>query len=465
MKLNADFILKTLPDAILVQGGTNQNDVTFSIDSRTLEPNEFFIALSGNRVDGHDFVQEALKQGASGIIIAHDKKNLIKNISSSLLKGKWIVSVADTRNALITLAAAWRSLYNGQVIGITGSVGKTSTKQQLSTILQIHNVAYVASRGNQNTILGVALTLLRVRPEHGVVIVEMGINKRGEMAKLAELARPTAAIITTIGHSHMEGLGSLVDIAMEKRDIFKYFKEDSIGIINGDLPLLASVAYPHPVIKFGSKTTNQVQARKIMIGADQTTFILKLYGEKQKVTIPTNHRGGVFNALAAAAAAYLLKVPTSAIVQGIQTPLFVPGRFEQRALKSGNGIIINDCYNASPESMKAALIAFQNIPTKGQKIAVLGDMLELGVNSPFWHRQLGRLLRKAPSVKQVILVGTLVSWAKKTIPLGVKIEHVANWKEAVERLTPLLNQESAVLVKGSQGMELANLVNEVARNV
>jgi UDP-N-acetylmuramoyl-tripeptide--D-alanyl-D-alanine ligase len=464
MKLRLDFIVQALPNSTIIQRGIERDtDLTFSIDTRTLTRGDIFVAITGNRVDGHDFIENACKLGASGIIIAHGKKECLKKIPATLLNNLTIIAVNDTRDALIAVAMAWRKEYRGKVIGITGSVGKTSTKQILSTILTVHNVPHMVSAGNQNTALGVSLTLLKVREEHAVLLVEMGINKRGEMVRLAEIAQPTAAVVTVIGHSHMEGLGSLVDIAGEKRDIFKFFKEDSIGIINGDQPFLAGVAYHHPVIKFGTKTTNQVQARKIVVGADQTVFIMKLYGQKHKVVLPTTHRGAVFNVLAASAAAYLLGIPADAILQAIQMPLFVPGRFEKRALPSGKGFIINDCYNASPESMKAALIAFQQVATSAQKIAVLGDMLELGVNSPFWHRQLGRLLRKAPGVKHVILVGSLVEWTKKTVPVSVKVDHVHTWQEAVVRVRELAKQESAILVKGSQGMGLINLVNEVAQ--
>src|SRR5439155_24810468 len=160
------------------------------------------------------------------------------------------------------------------------------------------------------------------------------------------------------------------------------------------------------------------------------------------------------------AAAHLLEVPATTIVSVIQDLVPVAGRFEQCALYKGKGgIVINDCYNANPESMKAALLALQQIETNAQKIAVLGDMLELGVNSPFWHRQLGRFLRKIPSLKHVILVGSLVHWTKRTAPVGLKIDLVATWQDAVSKLEEKLNQESVVLVKGSRAMGLRNLVN------
>lgn len=457
MHLREEFIRQAVPGVSFLYS-TFSPSMSFSIDSRTLKKDDIFIALVGGKCDGHDFVADVLKKGAAGCIIDEKKKQCLKNIDSELLKNKLVMLVPDPRTALIQLAMAWRAQFTYPVIAITGSIGKTSTKQILCNILDVHGMPYVASSGNYNTILGLSLTLLKMNAEHKVAIVELGINRRGEMAQLVQVAKPTAAVITAIGHSHMEGLGSIIDIAAEKRDIFKLFKEDNIGIVNGDQALLANVGYNHPVIKFGAKTTNQVQARKIKIESDQASFVLKLYGDKYNVTLKNNHSGAIFNALAAITVAYMLKIPATTIFEGLKIPLTISGRFEQKMLKSGKGIIINDCYNASPESMKAALLALQNIKTKAQKIVVLGDMLELGVNSPFWHRQLGRFLRKVPSVRQVILVGSMVEWTKKTVPVGVHVDVVPSWQEAISALQNKLSQDSVVLVKGSRGMALNNLV-------
>ena len=278
----------------------------------------------------------------------------------------------DMMQAFIKLACAWRDQFNYPVVGITGSVGKTSTKEILKSILHANNIPFIASEGNQNTRVGVAINIFKMRSNHQAAIFELGISKRGEMAELAKIARPSTAVITGIGHAHMEGLGSLADIALEKRDIFKYFNDSSIGIINGDQPLLANVGYNHPMIKFGSKTVNQIQARKIHATGTNISFVMKIYKEKCNVTLQHPHEGAVMNSLAATAIAYLLRVPTAKIIEGIQQPLRVSGRFEEKALSAKKGKIIHDCYNANPESMKAALLAFQKIETKAQKIAVLG---------------------------------------------------------------------------------------------
>jgi UDP-N-acetylmuramoyl-tripeptide--D-alanyl-D-alanine ligase len=461
MRFDEHFITGALSNVSILHG-TFPRNTQFSIDSRSLQEGDIFIALIGEQVDGHVFVKNVLQTGAAGCIIAADKKQVLDTIDPELLRSKLIIMVPDTLHALFRLAAAWRAQFSYPVIGITGSVGKTSTKELLAHILTTDGKKVIASFGNQNTKIGLSLNLLRMRSSHDVAVFEMGISKRGEMTELAQLVRPTTAIITCIGHQHMDGLGSLNDIALEKRDIFKYFTEESIGIINGDQSILSHVSYSHPVVKFGSKTTNQVQARKINPEGSSIHFVLKLYKKKYVMSLDRPHVGAVFNSLAASTAAYLLGVSDETIVKAIHNAPEVSGRFEQRPLKKGSGIVINDCYNANPESMKAALLALESIETSARKIAVLGDMLGLGVNSPFWHRQLGRFLRKIPSLKQVILVGDLVKWTEDWLPTGISAVRVATWQQAVEVLETQLASESLVLVKGSLAVGLGNLVQEIS---
>lgn len=464
MRFDVHFLKGVLPESEIIEDVFPEN-IQFSIDTRTMQKGDVFIALPGCNTDGHEFLANALEKGAAGLLIAQHKKVVLQKLKTQI-KNKLVIAVADPLQALIRLAAAWRAQFDYPVVGITGSVGKTSTKEIIANIFAVHGSNFLVSQGNQNTLIGLSLNMLRMRSDHQVAIFELGISKRGEMARLAQQLKPTTALITNVSHSHMEGLGSLADIALEKRDIFKYFDEDSIGIINGDQPILAQVGYNHPVIKFGSKTINQIQARKINLDVNHSSFVLKMYKEKYRITLKNVHESAIFNSLAAAAVAYLLKIPSATIVQGIQQPLVVSGRYESRSLKKYKGILINDCYNANPESMKAALLAFQKIDTKAQKIAVLGDMLELGVGSPFWHRQLGRFLSKVPSLTQVILVGEQVQWThtellKRTIPIGSRTQVVPTWKDAVEKLKDQLCDETVVLVKGSHALGLENLVAEL----
>lgn len=461
MCFDENFLREVLSDVTLVQDKFPK-DASFCIDTRRLLPGDIFVALQGANVDGHDFIKQALLAGASGLFIAQEKRKVLDAVPANLLSDKLVVLVPDVLDALTKLAAAWRARFEFPVVAITGSVGKTSTKQLVGNVLSLNKNNFFVSEGNQNTKIGLALNMLKLSDQHEGAVFEVGISRRGEMAALVDMLQPSTALITGVGHSHMEGLGALSDIALEKRDVFKNFKEDSIGIINGDQPILAGVGYCHPVIKFGSKTTNQIQARKINFKTNRVEFVLKIYKKKYNVVLENPHSGSVFNALAATAVSHLLGVADSVIVEAIQQPLVVESRFEHRQLRGDKGVMINDCYNANPESMKAALLALENIETSAQKVAVLGDMLELGVNSPFWHRQLGRFLRKVPSLREVILVGDLVEWTKKTVPLGVRAEHVASWEDAVKKLQERLGKDNVVLVKGSNGMNLKNLVDHFA---
>jgi UDP-N-acetylmuramoyl-tripeptide--D-alanyl-D-alanine ligase len=456
MHLTEGFLKKVLPEAIVLHGTLNCQ-VTFSVDSRFITKDELFVPVQGARSDGHAFLENALCMGA-GALVARTKKKLIDGLPKEVLVKSLIILVDNPLEALLALAAAWRSQFAYDIIGITGSLGKTSTKHMLEAILAQDGRRCFVSHGNQNTLIGVALNMVRLNDQYKVAVFEMGINQTAEMKKLAQLLKPTTALITGVGHSHLQGLGTLSRVAAEKRAIFSYFTESSIGIINGDQPALSSVGYTHPVIRFGTKTTNQIQARRVELKDNKLSFVLKIYKNKYDVTLNVQHRGMIMNALAAASVAHFLCVDGPVIVKALEALKERPQRFERCALKGYRGMLIDDCYNASPESMRAALLALEEFETTGKKIAVLGDMLELGENSPFWHRQVGRFLRKISSLSHLILVGTEVKWMEKVIPVGITVEKVASWQEAIERLKYTLENDAVVLVKGSRGMQLHNVV-------
>lgn len=460
MQLDERFVLGTVSQVSIVHNNFPK-EVTFSVDSRTIQQGDVFVAVHGAAFDGHDYIQKALLNGAGGCIIAESHKDLVVKYASQL-RDKLVIVVPDPLKALYELASAWRDAFQGHVIGVTGTVGKTSTKELLGRIINESGIPCLVSCENQNTKIGIALNILRLRAHHQMAVIEVGISKRGEMAELVKLLRPTSGIITNIGHQHMDGLGSLQDIAMEKRQLFKYFTENSVGIVNGDQPLLADVSYLHPVIKFGSKTTNQIEARKIKYSSIDVSFMLKIYGKRYSVVVHKAHIGSVFNTLAATAAAHLLNIPHESLLKTIQKIHIVPGRFQELPMKNG-GIVIDDCYNANPESMKSALLAFQQVKTDAKKVVVLGDMLGLGTNAPFWHRQIGRFLRKISSVRRVILVGTQVSWIQKTAPIGVVFDRVDHWNDAMALLNTELSQQTVLLVKGSHDVGLRNLVEALTQ--
>jgi UDP-N-acetylmuramoyl-tripeptide--D-alanyl-D-alanine ligase len=452
MRFDKQFLMKALPNAILKYDNF-PHYLNVSVDSRTISKDDVFVALKGQFVDGHDYISEVLAKEAAGLIIEESKLAILDKIDATVLKEKLVVIVKDGLQALVQLATAWRAQFNCTVVGITGSVGKSSTKEILRNILNEYGVSHYVSCGNQNSLIGASINILKMREVHQIAVFELGISARGEMAQLVGIVKPTIGVITSIGHSHMAGLGALSDIAEEKRMIFKFFKENNIGIINGDQSLLSQIGYVHPVIKFGFKTTNQIQARKIRFANHKIQFTLKIYQQKfVNVKINGNHECVVYNSLGAAAVACLLNIPAEIIVRGIELPIHLKGRFEMKAITGGQGgMIIDDCYNASPESVKAALLGFDRLQFGDyQKIVVLSDMNELGVDAPFWHRQIGRILCKMSSLDGVLLIGNHIREVEKTLPIYLKAKLATNWEVALDFLqTKLKTEKLLLLVKGS----------------
>ena len=457
MQLDKEFVKNALSNAQMINGDFAPNS-SFSVDTRTLQPGDVFVALQGQQSDGHQFIGDALAKKASGLLVAQHRRSEIENLYGPALQSVKILYVEDTLAALVNLAKEWRSKFTYPVVGITGSVGKTSTKEMVANILRTSGEPFYVSFGNQNTIIGVALNILKMRPGCKAAIFEVGISDRGAMAKIADMLRPTYALITGVGHAHMQGLGSLTDVAAEKRAIFSCFTDINIGIVNGDQDVLSTISYAYPVLKFGLKTSNQIQARKISIKNNVITFVAKIYKKKYSIILQSSHEGAVMNALAALAIAYMIEVPTEVAIAGVQKPLAVQGRFEFCNTKD-HGLFINDSYNANPESVKAGLLAFNAYESDLSRILVLGDMLELGVDGAFWHRQIGRFLRKISGVKHLILVGKMSEWIKKTAPLGLTIEHFDTWQQALPAIKTITNSKTITFVKASRGVGLQNIID------
>src|SRR3989339_757003 len=279
MQLDNEFVKNTLSNVQMINGDFAPNS-SFSVDTRTLQAGDIFVALQGKQCDGHQFIK-------------------------------------------VNLAKEWRSKFTYPVVGITGSVGKTSTKEMVANILRVSGEPFYVSHGNQNTIIGVALNILKMKPGLKAAIFEVGVSERGAMCKIADMLRPTYALITGIGHAHMQGLGSLAEVAAEKRAIFSCFTDINIGIVNGDQDVLSTISYAYPVLKFGLKTSNQIQARKISIKNNVITFVAKIYKKKYSIILQSSHEGAVMNALAALAIAYMIEVPTEVAIAGVQKPLAV----------------------------------------------------------------------------------------------------------------------------------------------
>lgn len=453
-----DFISKVLGGAYL-HNGPFPLDSSFSVDSRTLKKGDIYVALQGNRVDGHDFIEQALDSGASGFIASEYRQKELLQKFGKQFENKHVLFVPDTLHALIELARSWRSQFNYPVVGITGSVGKTTTKQMVENILKLTDLNHLVSFGNQNSLIGISLNILKMRAHHQVAIFEVGISRSGVMKDLVALLRPTYALITKVGHSHTQGLGDIQSVAQQKRDIFSSLSQTDIGMINGDQQELSEIAYTHPVVRFGLKTTNQIQARKVVVEKNCISFTAKIYHEKYSVVLPSCNEGRVINALAAMTIGYMLKIPSEILIKGVEQPVNVPGRFQELKHSSGS-VIINDAYNANPESVKNSLLSLNAYEPEKEKVVVLGDMLELGGESGFWHRQVGRFLHKVEQVYHVVLVGKEVKATLQALPIHIKATHFYTAQEAETFLkTMLLEKNRVFLCKGSNSIGLLKLVD------
>jgi UDP-N-acetylmuramoyl-tripeptide--D-alanyl-D-alanine ligase len=462
MQVDLDFIASVIPQ-VYVYGNPWLSAADYAIDSRAVEQGDIFVALSGAKFDGHDFIQEALNNGAAGLILNESKRNFVLEKYGKALESKSVLFVPDTLTALIELARAWRKKFDIPVVGVTGSVGKTTTKEIIRNILKVAEMSSLVSSGNQNTMIGASVNILKIRPHHKAAIFEMGISDIGNMRNLTELIQPNLAIITQIAHAHMQGLGGLAAISKEKREIFSLFKEHNIGIINGDQKELAKVSYRHPVVSFGKKRTNQIQARKIVADQNSIAFTLKIYKNSYPVVLPTCNQVRIMNALAAVSVGYMLQIPDELLVKGIELPLVVKGRFE--VMQSGLGAeIINDAYNANPDSVKASIVAFDAYQTPKQKIMVLGDMLELGADAAFWHRQIGRYLSKIHNLSKIILIGNYVQDMKKSLPYGVQHQSFDTVELAYSYIRSLAEDKNNVLLfKASNSMRFSYLIENILK--
>ena len=476
MRLSLSFLMAALPQSeLLVKDSTGfvavtdamnwlckDKELSVAFDSRTCEAGSLFIALKGCNVDGHSFISDVLGAGAAALLVS-DKK-MLDQIPSPVWQQQLIIVVEDTMKAMIALAVAWRALLTMPIVGITGSVGKTTTKEMMRSILRAAAIESTVSPNNQNTIIGLCSTILAIKTTDKVAVCEVGISLQGEMQERISILKPTIGVITTIGTMHSIGLGGINGIAAEKLKIFSFFESHNVGIIHGDKRMLTDAYYNHPIAKFGLKTKNQVQARKISIdttsdGQLKLHFTLKWYGKQAKITLVGGHKGYILNALAASTVAYFLQIPFDDVVQGLEDYKGFDGRFQLRKLSVCEGKLISDCYNAGPESMRAAIEAFGKMPVASKKIAVIGDMLELGDKDIFWNRQVGRMIAKAATIDEVILVGPLAAHAQATLPFRTKVALAPTWQEAVPLLKNALIDNAFVLVKGSRSVALKNLVD------
>lgn len=452
--------------------GTYNKDAEFCgvcIDTRKITKNCLFVCIKGERFDAHQFAEEALKKGAAAVMV-HENVDL----SGTYIK------VDDTSKALLALGGYYRSLFNIPVVALTGSVGKTTTKEFTSLVVS-SKYKTIKTQGNLNNEIGLPQTLFQIDDDTEAAVVEMGMNHFGEIHRLVNATRPTLALITNIAVSHIENLGSREGILKAKLEILDGLSEGAPLIINGDNDMLATVlendeiCSKYNVISFGIKNKFNYNAENIKEENGSTSFdvvytVSKQIDEtdgvkaefslcRQKITIPTVGIHNVYNALAAFAVGITLNIKPEKIATALSS--YVPTGMRQRLNTVGGRICIEDCYNASPDSMRASLGTLGNM-NANKKIAVLGDMLELGDYSKEAHLSVGKMAGEN-NIDCVLAFGNdakyYVSAAKEN---GVKDAVLFDDKTKLsDYLASLAQDGDAVLFKGSRGMKLEDVMNTV----
>jgi UDP-N-acetylmuramoyl-tripeptide--D-alanyl-D-alanine ligase len=423
-----------------------------SIDTRTLGAGELFVAIGGPRHDGHDHLATAVARGAAGAMIARGRR-----LPAGLPEGLPVVAVDDTTRALGALASGHRADFTGPLVAITGSNGKTTTKEMCAAILA-HAGPCLRTAGNLNNEYGLPLTLLRRSPQDRFAVVEIGMNHRGEIAPLAAIARPCVALVTNVGTAHIEHLGSRDEIAREKGDLLAALDADGSGVIPADDDYADALALRvrGRILRFGRGPGADVRADGPV--GEATGFRFELASPAGRATVRVAGLGEtvVSNALAAAAAALAAGAALADVVAGLAGYHPVAGRLERRALPCG-AVLIDDSYNANPQSMEVALRMLASCPAEGRRIAVLGDMGELGPASDKAHREAGRLAARLGIDRLFALGAQAERVASGALEAGMSAScaHVgASHEDVASRLREELAAGDWVLVKGSRSMRM-----------
>jgi UDP-N-acetylmuramoyl-tripeptide--D-alanyl-D-alanine ligase len=424
---------------------------TISTDTRTLGPRALFVALKGERFDGHAFLDQAARQQAAGALV--EKSGIETRGTAPELP---LLIVEDSRLALGKLAANWRGRFSMPLIALTGSNGKTTVKEMLASILRAASAedAVLATRGNLNNDIGVPLTLLELKPDHRYAVIEMGMNHAGEIRYLARLAAPEVALINNAAAAHIEFFGSVEGIARAKGEIFEGLKPGGTAVINADdhhAGLWRELAGGRRIVDFGLSRGAEVSATYRLRWLESEIVVKTPLGEARAVLkAPGLHN--VRNALAASAAAVALKVPAQAIARGLERYAGVKGRLQQKAGLNG-ATLIDDTYNANPESARAAIAVLAQAP--GEKLLVLGDMGELGSGAAEMHAEIGRYAREQ-GVGRLFALGEHAAHAAQAFGAGAR--HFTRIEDLLAEAENALAPGVTALVKGSRFMQMERVV-------
>ncbi|AEE96782.1 UDP-N-acetylmuramoyl-tripeptide--D-alanyl-D-alanine ligase [Mahella australiensis] len=423
-----------------------------STDSRTVKPGQLFIALIGERYDGHDFIDNAVTNGASAVMLSKDTAD-------------WdipIIKVEDTLEALKRLAAYYRRMFYLTVVAITGSSGKTTTKEFIYAVLsQKYNV--LKNRGNLNNQIGLPLTVFDINPHHQYAVLEMGMSALGEIHDLADIARPHIGVITNIGLSHIEKLGNQQNILRAKLELFDFFGDNDVAVLNGDDPLLCTLhsVLPCRVLYFSTRGKGDIKVLNIRLYKNGYYCYTAVLPDGQREDIYLNIAGfhNVYNSLAAVLVGMEANVPLKQIKAGIESLYDTPQRLRMFQIYPDIQLI-DDTYNANPDSMRAAIEVLCDLDS-ARKIAVLGDMLELGGIAETAHTELGRIVAQK-RIDVLVTVGRLAHFiADGAEASGMDAHNIYRFNsndDAISWLDEHITHGDAILIKGSHGMHMDEIV-------
>ena len=418
-------------------------------DSRAVQPGQLFIPLVGERFDGHAYISKALEGGAAGCLTAAAPE--------TLLPGKLYIQVADTRLALKALASWYRDKFDLPVVQVTGSAGKTTTKEMIASVLsQRYNT--LRTEGNFNNDIGAPLTLLRLMPEHQAAVIETGMNHFGEIRYLGEMVRPDIAVITNVGDAHIENLGNTRQgILRAKCEIFENLTPEGIAVLNGDDELLNTVTLPQTILRCGVGDGCGVRVTDIDDrGLEGVACTVTIEGEHYRLTTSAPGRYMISPMAMAAAIGRRLGLTREEIAAGVAAYTTVGSRMHLIRLP-GERLVIDDCYNANPQSMAEGLRMLAASPAQ-HRVAVLGDMGELGQLTAQAHRDMGALTRRLGLT--AVAVGEKMHALTETDP---QAQWFATVEEAMPAIRQLFTPGTAVLVKASHAMHFERIVKELEK--
>lgn len=445
----------------LLQGSAAKVFRGVSINSRTIEEGELFVCIQGENFNGHNFLGEAINKGTAGIILSnpgHLSEDMVSKGNSP-----FVIQSQNTLRALQDLASYQRTRFPFQVVAVTGTNGKSTTKEMIASIIET-KYKTLKTQGNLNNHIGLPLTLLARKPDHEVGVLEMGMSAAGEIERLAEIAKPDIGVITNISAGHLEQLKTVKDVQAAKGELFNSLNKEGTAIVNADDPLVLELAKSLRAVKitYGIEQSADVQASNIQNkGSRGFTFTAKIFNQTIPVNLSQIGYCNIYNALAALAAGHSLGISGKDMSRGLEKFQQIPQRNEQ--IHCEGVTLINDAYNANPQSMREALKTLSEFNTQGKRFLIIGDMLELGPLSESAHHELGQEITLS-NVDHLVTVGPLASLvaesAKKNSRHPLKTGEFNTHAEAVSYLLRNVKKGDCLLIKGSRGAKMENVIQE-----